>query len=96
MLRQFFRINFKFWCLARKKHGLRDLFTEQVGRRGRDAPAIHHLDATWTFGDVDDYSNQVGNYLLSRGFQKGDDIIMLMETSPQYIALWLGAAKVKY
>ena len=36
----------------------------------------------------------MANYFLSLGFQKGDAIALLMENRPEYVATWLGLAKI--
>ena len=51
-------------------------------------------DETWTFGQVEEYSNRVANYFLSLRFQKGDCVAIFMENRPEYVATWLGLAKI--
>lgn len=55
--------------------------------------AILWEDESWTFKELDQYSNQVANLLLNSGFQRGDEISLFMESRPEYIGIWLGAAK---
>ena len=43
---------------------------------------------------VEERSNQIANYFLSEGYQKGDGVALFMENSPQYIIIWLGLAKI--
>ena len=43
---------------------------------------------------MDEYSNKVANYFLTLGFQKGDTVALLMENRPEYVAMWLGLAKI--
>jgi len=50
--------------------------------------------ATWTFKQVEERSNQIANYFLSEGYQKGDSVALFMENSPHYIIIWLGLAKI--
>lgn len=47
----------------------------------------------WTFKQLDQYSNQVANFLIAQGLSKGDEISLLMEGRPEFIGMWLGAAK---
>ncbi len=84
------------WLAGWRKHGLRDIFAKQVKRRGRDAVAVMHLEDKWTFGDLDDYSNRMGNFLLAKNIPHQKNIVLFMETEPRYIAIWLGAAKVRH
>ena len=43
---------------------------------------------------VDEYSNKVANLFLSAGFSKGDTVALYMENRPEYVASWLGLAKI--
>ncbi len=90
------RLYTMLWLAGWRKHGLRDIFAKQVKRRGRDAVAVMHLEDKWTFGDLDDYSNRVGNFLLAKNIPHQKNIVLFMETEPRYIAIWLGAAKVRH
>ena len=46
------------------------------------------------FFKVEEYSNRVANYFHSLGYKKGDSIAFFMENRPEYIATWLGLAKI--
>lgn len=56
--------------------------------------AIEWEGGTWTFEKLHAYSNQVANYLISQGIKCGDEVCLLMENRPEFIGIWLGAAKV--
>jgi solute carrier family 27 fatty acid transporter 1/4 len=43
---------------------------------------------------VEDYSNKVANFFKERGFKKGDTLAFYMKNRPEYIATWLGLAKI--
>jgi len=51
-------------------------------------------DTSWSFQDLEDYSNRVGNYFLKLGFKPGDCVALFMENRPEYVGLWLGLSKV--
>jgi len=55
---------------------------------------FHFQDEEWTFQQVEDYSNQVAHYFLSLGLGKGDTIAVFMENRPEFVATWLGIAKI--
>lgn len=55
--------------------------------------AILSDSVNWTFKQLDQYSNQVANFLIAQGLKKGDEISLLMEGRPEFIGMWLGAAK---
>ncbi|KAA3671662.1 solute carrier family 27 (fatty acid transporter), member 1/4 [Paragonimus westermani] len=76
------------------KEPFADIFARTVKRRGRDRIAAYFEDQVWTFGQLDDYSNKVANHLLRSGFRRGDKLSLLMHSSPAYVGIWLGAAKI--
>lgn len=39
-------------------------------------------------------SNKIGNYFISKGYNKGDTIALLMETRMEYSSMWLGLSKI--
>jgi len=47
-----------------------------------------------TFGEVESLSNQIGNWAVNAGFRKGQVISLMMDNRAEYIATWLGLAKV--
>uniref|UniRef100_A0A0X3NLB8 Long-chain-fatty-acid--CoA ligase n=1 Tax=Schistocephalus solidus TaxID=70667 RepID=A0A0X3NLB8_SCHSO len=88
------RISIWVYFIGRRQHGLREVFASVVRRRGRDTIAMLCQDEKWTFGDVDDYSNQIANFLHAQGIGQHENIALFMESCPRYSATWLGAAKV--
>lgn len=57
-------------------------------------PAILAESGCWTFQQLDEFSNQVANFLKKEGFVRGDEIALFMEGRPEYIGWWLGASKI--
>lgn len=55
--------------------------------------AVLWENESWTFKQLDQYSNSIANLLLESGFKRGDEISLFMESRPEYIGIWLGAAK---
>ena len=70
-----------------------DLFVSTVAKY-KSKPAILFEDEVWTFQDLEDYSNAVANYFRNEGFSYGDTVAIVLENSPEYVALWLGMAKI--
>lgn len=56
---------------------------------------FYYEDQEWTFRHVQELSNRVGNYFQSRGYVKGDTVGLFMENRPEYLAIWMGLAKVR-
>jgi acyl-CoA synthetase (AMP-forming)/AMP-acid ligase II len=48
----------------------------------------------FTRQQLEDWSNQVANYLLSQGIKKDDTIALFMENRPEFIGCWLGITKI--
>ncbi|KJE97119.1 solute carrier family 27 [Capsaspora owczarzaki ATCC 30864] len=74
-----------------------DLF-EQRARSAKYADKvaiIHELHGReFTFRDLDVLSNRVANYALAQGIKKGDVVALFMESRPEFVAMWLGLAKI--
>lgn len=88
------RMYLLLWLINWRKQGIRDLFSSIMKRKGRDTVAIIHEDSKWTYGDLDEYSNRIANFLVSRGIKPSTNIALFMENEPKYIGIWFGAAKV--
>lgn len=87
-------VQFNTYWLVWTKETFADMFQRTVRKRGNDRPAIYFGDQIWTFGHLDAYSNKVANYLLKCGFKRGDILLLLMNSSPTYVGVWIGAAKI--
>ena len=46
------------------------------------------------FLQIDDYSNKVANSFLAAGYKRGDAVALYMDNRPEYVAIWLGLAKI--
>jgi len=55
---------------------------------------MYFEDESWTFKQLDEYSNLLANFLLNAGFKHGDSIALFMENRLEYIGLWLGCTKI--
>ncbi|NXG20069.1 S27A1 protein, partial [Grallaria varia] len=88
------RVKLRLRLLRRSGSTIPSLFAA-VARRLPDKAAL--IDGAtgelWTFRRLDEASNAVGNTLRALGFAPGDVVALLMESRPQFVALWLGMAK---
>lgn len=48
----------------------------------------------WTFRQVDEFTNKVANCFLQQGLRPGDEVVLFMESRPEFVMIWLGLAKV--
>ncbi|PCJ16624.1 MAG: long-chain-acyl-CoA synthetase [Gammaproteobacteria bacterium] len=66
-----------------------DLVVEHSGR-----PAIHYLDKTLTYAELNSEANKVAHYLQLQGVQRGDVVALLMHNRADYFINFLAIAKV--
>jgi len=55
---------------------------------------LYFEDESWTFRQLDEYSNRLAHFLLSCGFKHGDTVALFMENKPEYVGMWLGCTKI--
>ena len=68
------------------------VFRDNVHRHP-DKVIFHYEGESWTFRQLEDFSNQVANCFIEQGFKAGDEVALLLESRPEYVGLWLGLAK---
>ena len=59
----------------------------------RERVALEWQDRHFTFGEIDDRSNQLANLVLERGLVKGDRLCIYMANCPEMILFYLAAVK---
>ena len=70
------------------------LFLETVKKHPNKTCFIMVDGREWTFQQVDEYTNQIANFLYDKGFRRGDVIALFMENRPEYACFWLAMAKI--
>jgi fatty-acyl-CoA synthase len=70
-----------------------DLLRRQVERRP-DHPVLLFGDRRQSYAELDAAANRVARWALGVGLHSGDVAALLMENRPEYLATWLGLAKV--
>ncbi|OCT65387.1 long-chain fatty acid transport protein 4 [Xenopus laevis] len=79
----------------RERNTIPDIFHECVKRHpNKTALIFEGTGASWTFRELDEFSNAVANFLHAEGFRSGDVIALFMENCNEYVGLWLGMAKI--
>jgi acyl-coenzyme A synthetase/AMP-(fatty) acid ligase len=72
-----------------------DLVVTKHVREGRaERPAIHYEGRTYTYADVEAYTNRSGNALRSLGIERGDHFVIRAPNSLAYAGLFLGGLKL--
>jgi len=82
-----------------KRKTIADVWYETLKQVGPEKKAIIFVDddgstRTFTFGDLEAFSNRIANFLTQQGMKTGDTVALLMENRPEFIGTWLGAAKM--
>ncbi|KAL9988545.1 hypothetical protein ACROYT_G003002 [Oculina patagonica] len=70
-----------------------DVFRKTLSKHPKKAAFIFEKK-TWTFQDVEDYSNRIANYFKSQGYKKGDVVALFLESCPEFVCIWLGLSKL--
>src|SRR5881394_205621 len=63
-------------------------------RGRRDTPALEFAGTVYTFGEIDDRSNRMAQYLLSRGLKAGDRLCLQLPNCLEIIDLYLACVKL--
>jgi len=81
---------------ALKKNYLTSDIFEQTCSRAPNKLAVVSADDTikYTFTELRDLVNRIGNIFYDLGYRKGDVIALFMENRPEYVAFWLGLSKL--
>ena len=77
----------------RSKTTIPDVFDKTVAKFP-DKPCVLFQEESWSFREIQAYSNKVGNLLHAQGFTEGDVVAVFTENCPQYMPLWLGMSKI--
>lgn len=62
--------------------------------RHKSNVAIRFENTLLTYGELDARANQYAHWGLAQGFQPGETVALFMENKPDYLAIWLGMAKI--
>jgi len=59
-----------------------------------DKTAFIFEDKNITYGYLNEETNRAANYFLSKGLKKGDRVSVLLANCPEFMAIYLAAAKI--
>lgn len=72
-----------------------DYFLESNLRAGRgEKIAIYFRDETYTFRQVSEETNRVGNVLKSLGVEMEDRVLMVLPDCPEFVTTWFAITKI--
>lgn len=89
------RVKWQVWRHVREKNTIAKIFQRTASKCPEKTALIFQgTGESWTFRQLDEYSNQVANFFHGQGFRSGDVVALFMESRNQYVGLWLGLAKI--
>lgn len=69
------------------------LLFSTLATRHPDKVAFYYKNEKWTYKEMDEWSNQVGNAFAALGYKPGDEVALVMNSRPEFVGIWLGLAK---
>ncbi|KFO82431.1 Long-chain fatty acid transport protein 4 [Cuculus canorus] len=89
------RVKWQVWKHVKEKNTVAKIFQKTASKYPEKTALIFQgTGESWTFRQLDEYSNQVANFFYGQGFRSGDVVALFMESRNQYVGLWLGLAKI--
>jgi len=76
--------------LAIANYFLDDQIKEGLG----DKVAVYYEDQKYTYADVQQMANRVGNVLLQLGVEMEDRVLIALPDSIEFVATWFAVAKI--
>jgi hypothetical protein len=93
-LRFFLKSKKKFNQFERDNLTVADIFRRLVKKHPNKAYIIFESQ-TWTYKNVEDYSNRIAHLFLKKyKLSKGDSVALFLENKPEYMGILLGLSKI--
>ena len=77
----------------RKEIALVHHFLESGAKRFPDKTALIHGDVRATYGEINNYSNQLCLWLVDQGVSRGDRVVLLLKNSLEYVVSYYAILK---
>ncbi|CAJ0932731.1 unnamed protein product, partial [Mesorhabditis belari] len=89
------QVKFDLWKRMKENKSIGEIWGEMVEKFG-DKTAFFDIETgrKYSFRQFDAHANRYANFYQTRGLRAGDVIAIHMENSSDFVAAWLGAAKV--
>jgi len=72
---------------------LGELIEDRASKNG-DRVFLRFKEQTFTYNDINRYTNRCANAFLKQGTAKGDKISIMLPNCPEYLFIWFGSARV--
>jgi fatty-acyl-CoA synthase len=69
-------------------------YLERWAKDHADRPALIGQGESFTYRELDERANRYARWALARGLARGDAVCLMMHNRPEYVAIWLGFARV--
>ncbi|EFP08561.1 hypothetical protein GCK72_014299 [Caenorhabditis remanei] len=88
-------VKIDLWLRLHKNKGIHELFLDIV-RKYPNKPAMIDIEkeTTETFEEFNAHCNRYANYFQGLGYRSGDVVALYMENSVEFVAAWMGLAKI--
>lgn len=78
----------------KKQDRVLGLVLEDKASSNGDKVLFRYKDQTYTYAQVNERSNRVGNAFLALGVKKGDKVGIMLPNCTEYLDVWFGLAKI--
>ncbi|CAL2040635.1 unnamed protein product [Caenorhabditis brenneri] len=88
-------VKIDLWWRLHQNKGIHELFLDIV-RNNPNKPAMIDIEkgTTETFEEFNAHCNRYANYFQGLGYRSGDVVALYMENSVEFVAAWMGLAKI--
>ncbi|KAJ8925470.1 hypothetical protein NQ315_009304 [Exocentrus adspersus] len=90
---RFLKLNSLLHRWDRDQETIPKLFTKLVTKHPQKI-AFYYEDQSWTFQQLEDFSNKIAHYFKEQGYKSGETVTLLLENRPEYVGIWLGLSKI--
>ncbi|XP_066249339.1 long-chain fatty acid transport protein 4-like isoform X1 [Euwallacea similis] len=90
---RYIKLNWRITSFVKNKDTVPSVFSRLVDKHPEKV-LFHFEDQTWSFSQLEEYSNQIAHYFKSKGYRKDDTIGLMLENRPEYVGIWLGLSKI--
>ncbi|XP_018568291.1 long-chain fatty acid transport protein 4-like [Anoplophora glabripennis] len=90
---RFLRMNWLMYKWDQCQETIPKLFTKLVKKHPQKV-AFYFEDETWTYQQLEDFSNKIAHYFKEEGYKHSDTVALLLENRAEYVGIWLGLSKI--
>ncbi|XP_033225126.1 long-chain fatty acid transport protein 4-like [Belonocnema kinseyi] len=92
---RFLKVNALLWLWETRGLTVARVFSSLAASHPEKIAYIFE-DQEWTYQQLENFSNRIGNFFLPKRMNRGDSVALVMEGRVEYIGTWLGLSKAGY